>query len=143
MTTMTKKRFKVWDKNNWGEVTWLGSRLDQLIYQAIQLEGRFSLSAYIITTSVPPLLASQQENYSMVKTVTRHRFSKEIAEELIADKGAFAHFYALEKLENKVNETLWRDVLAWLDEMEKPHGRVDTDDERPREEPTNHTDYDS
>jgi hypothetical protein len=50
----------------------------------------------------------------------RHRFSKEIAEELIVEKGAFAHFYCVEKLNSGTqNPELWRDVLAWLDELNK------------------------
>jgi hypothetical protein len=52
----------------------------------------------------------------------RHRFTKEIAEELIATHGAFAHLYVLEELESqrsKVTNTdfMWRDVLTWLDEL--------------------------
>ena len=52
-------------------------------------------------------------------TEPRRRFSKEIAEELLAEKGDFAHFYALEKLEGEraVNVGLWKDVLTWLDEL--------------------------
>lgn len=65
----------------------------------------------------------------MVTTVTRRRFSKEIAEELIAVHGAFAHLHALEKLDGYVSDDLrelwvhddlrelWRDVLVWLDEL--------------------------
>lgn len=56
---------------------------------------------------------------------TRRRFSKEIAEELIATKGAFAHLHALEKLDGYVSDDLrelWRDVLIWLDELEQPNG---------------------
>lgn len=119
---MTKKRFKVWDKNNWGEVTWKNSRLEQLEYQASQLHGRFRLFTYKMTTPIPPNLASQQSNYSMVETVQRHRFSKEIAEELIATHGAFAHLYVLEEMESNRSKALnttpmWRDVLTWLDEL--------------------------
>ena len=53
-------------------------------------------------------------------TTERSRFSKEIAEELIAHYGAFAHLHALEKLETYVSNdmrTIWWDVLAWLDEL--------------------------
>lgn len=53
-------------------------------------------------------------------TERRSRFSKEIAEELIATHGAFAHLHALEKLEDYSSQPmreLWRDVLTWLDEL--------------------------
>lgn len=82
--------------------------------------NRFHMETYIIASPVPPVLAStpkQNEAYTMVNTVTRHRFSKEIAEELIAEKKEFAHLHALEKLEVGHNERLWRDVLIWLDEL--------------------------
>lgn len=65
----------------------------------------------------------------MVTTVTRRRFSKEIAVELIAVHGAFAHLHALEQLDGYVSDDLrelWRDVLVWLDELEQPNGHVDT-----------------
>lgn len=117
---MTKKRFKVWDKNNWGEVTWKDSRLEQLLHQVGQLpNNHLRMTTYKMTTPIPPYLASQQSNYSMVETVKRHRFSKEIAEELIAEHSASAHFYCLEKLEGEhaVNRELWRDVLTWIDEL--------------------------
>jgi hypothetical protein len=49
---------------------------------------------------------------------SRHRMAKEIAEELIAEKGAFAHFYCAEKLANDTQQPrLWRDVLSYLDEL--------------------------
>jgi hypothetical protein len=66
--------------------------------------------------------------------IDRRRFSKEIAEELIAVHGAFAHLHALEQLEGYVSDDLrelWRDVLVWLDELEQPNGgQVDTHIER-------------
>ena len=71
--------------------------------------------------------------YSMNTTPeTRSRFSKEIAEELIATHGAFAHLRALEGLEDKSGmlktEQMWRDVLMWLDELGGNDGRgVDKD----------------
>lgn len=94
--------------------------LDNLIKRAESVDGWHKMKAYSMTTPIPPYLASQQENYSMVQTVTRRRFSKEIAEELLAEKGDFAHFYALEKLESgglTTHTELWRDVLIWLDEL--------------------------
>jgi hypothetical protein len=50
----------------------------------------------------------------------RKRLSQQIAESVIESHGAFAHLYALEKLEEWQSEdlrTLWRDVLTWLDEL--------------------------
>jgi hypothetical protein len=57
--------------------------------------------------------------YSMhITDVSRHRMSKEIAEELLAEKGDGAYFYCVEKLAtNTQNPLMWRDVLTYLDEM--------------------------
>lgn len=53
-----------------------------------------------------------------ITPVSRHRMSKEIAEELIAEKGDGAYFYCVEKLAtNTQNPLMWRDVLTYLDEM--------------------------
>lgn len=49
---------------------------------------------------------------------SRHRMSKEIAEELLAQYGASAYFYCVEKLANDTQQPrLWRDVLSHLDEL--------------------------
>lgn len=49
---------------------------------------------------------------------SRHRMAKEIAEELLAEKGDNAYFYCVEKLANNTTAPrLWRDVLTYLDEM--------------------------
>jgi len=57
----------------------------------------------------------------MTDEVKRCRFSKEVAEELIATHGAFAHLVALGELEStrkSLNtDFMWRDVLTWLDEL--------------------------
>ena len=51
-------------------------------------------------------------------TESRHRMAKEVAEELIADKGEQAYLFCLEKLANDTKAPkLWRDVLTYLDEM--------------------------
>jgi hypothetical protein len=62
--------------------------------------------------------------YTMnVTTESRHRMAKEIAEELIVEHGATAHFYCVEKLANSTAAPkLWRDVLTYLDEIEVKHG---------------------
>ena len=50
-------------------------------------------------------------------TESRHRMSKEIAEDLINEKGDGAYLHCLEKLTNDTsNPRLWRDVLTYLDE---------------------------
>ena len=54
----------------------------------------------------------------------RHYMSKELAEELLAEKGEDAWFYCLEKLANDkvLAKSLWRDVLTHLDELKgKPN----------------------
>ena len=121
---MTKKQHKVVvkDYDPWGNDIWVDSHLEKLIWQATHLpqgDHRFKLTAYVVSTPIPPWVANQQENYGVVTTVTRHRFSKEIAEELIVDKKDFAYLYALEKLETQPEgaKGMWRDVLTWLDEM--------------------------
>lgn len=57
--------------------------------------------------------------YSMhITDVSRHRMSKEIAEELIEEMGDKAYLYCVEKLAtNTQNPRMWRDVLTHLDEM--------------------------
>jgi len=56
-------------------------------------------------------------------TESRHRMSKEIAEDLINEKGEGAYLHCLERLSNNTNSPrLWRDVLTYLDEMKgKPN----------------------
>lgn len=49
---------------------------------------------------------------------SRHRMSKELAEDLLAEMGDNAYFYCVEKLANNTTAPrLWRDVLTYLDEM--------------------------
>ena len=50
---------------------------------------------------------------------TRHRMSKELAQELRATTGDGAYLFCVEKLSgNTENPKLWRDVLTWLTETE-------------------------
>lgn len=88
-----------------------------------------------------------REIASQMKGLTpesRHRMSKEIAEELLAEHGATAYLYCLEKLANDTSAPrLWRDVLSYLDEIGVTDGTVDTDDNRPRGEQANHPTDDS
>ena len=50
---------------------------------------------------------------------SKHRMSKQIAQELLEDYGDSAYLYCVEKLSNNTqNPQLWRDVLTWLDDTE-------------------------
>ena len=52
------------------------------------------------------------------EVIMRHRMSKEIAEELLRDLGDSAFVHVLERIENSAkNPQLWRDVLAWMGEL--------------------------
>lgn len=56
---------------------------------------------------------------SGVTQESKHRMSKEIAQELKEQMGNGAYLYCLERLSNDTqNPQLWRDVLSWLDETE-------------------------
>jgi len=84
--------------------------------------------------------------YAMNITPTsRHRMSKELAEELLAEKGDGAYFYCVEKLaSNTQNPLMWRDVLTYLDEMGGQDERVgSTDNTRQGDEHTQSTRDDS
>lgn len=87
------------------------------------------------------------EHASGMKGLTpqsRHRMAKEIAEELLKEHGAFAHFYCTEKLANDTNAPrLWRDVLSYLDEIGVTDGGLDTDRNGRGQESTHHSDNDS
>jgi len=52
--------------------------------------------------------------------ISRMKFSRQVAEELLHRYGAFAHMHALEALESREQQhsrVLWRDVLTTLDEI--------------------------
>ena len=56
---------------------------------------------------------------------SKHRMSKEIAQELKEQMGDGAYLYCLERLSNNTqNPRLWRDVLSWLDETETNKGET-------------------
>jgi len=67
----------------------------------------------------PTMLQLMENAYKKpITDVSRHRMSKEIAEELTADMGDGAYFFCVEKLaSNTQSPRLWRDVLTCLDEM--------------------------
>jgi hypothetical protein len=75
---------------------------------------------------------------------SRHRMAGEIAKELLAEHGATAHLYCLEKLANNANAPrLWRDVLSYLDEIGVTDGTVGTNRNGRGQESTHHSDNDS
>ena len=119
-------------------------RFNNLVSRAEHMEEKgYHLEEKLTQRSLTVSIAEIASHMS-VTPESRHRMAKEVAEELLKEKGEFAHFYCAEKLANNTSAPrLWRDVLTYLDEMEKPHGRVDTDDDRPRGEQANHTDDDS
>ena len=74
--------------------------------------------------------------------MSRHRMSKELAQELKAQIGDGAYLYCVERLSNNTDHPqLWRDVLAWLDEgvddgtdevaSDKPRPQAESDDYEP------------
>lgn len=75
------------------------------------------LEEHIPQQSLRVTIAESVSNMT-ITTESRHRMAKEIAEELLKEKGEFAHFYCAEKLANNTTAPkLWRDVLTYLDEM--------------------------
>lgn len=55
------------------------------------------------------------------------RFSRQVAETVREQKGAFAYVYVLEQLDKSPvtsNHPLWRDVLIELDELERINDEV-------------------
>jgi len=58
---------------------------------------------------------------------SKHRLSKQIAQELLEDYGDGAYLYCLEKLSNNTGSPqLWRDVLTWLTETETETNKGET-----------------
>lgn len=71
-----------------------------------------------------PFVGMKETAYRLTNiSEKRHRMAKELAEELLAEKGDDAWFYCVEKLAGKTQSPqLWRDVLTYLDEMKgKPN----------------------
>ena len=93
-----------------------------------------------------PFVGIKETAYRLTNIASkRHRMAKELAEELLAEKGDDAYFYCLEKLANNTqNPLLWRDVLTYLDEMGGQDERVgSTDNTRQGDEHTQSTRDDS
>ena len=50
---------------------------------------------------------------------SKHRMAKQLAQELIEQRGDGAYLFCVEKLSNGTEHPqLWRDVLTWLDDTE-------------------------
>lgn len=49
----------------------------------------------------------------------RMRMTLQLAETLLADMGDQAYVYALEKVNERPDNQLWRDTLSWMDELTK------------------------
>ena len=50
---------------------------------------------------------------------SKHRMAKQLAQELIEQRGDNAYLFCVEKLSNGTEHPqLWRDVLTWLDDTE-------------------------
>lgn len=67
-----------------------------------------------------PFMNIKEKAYAMTNIpAQRHRLSKELTEDLLAEKGEDgAYMHCLERLANNTqNPALWRDVLTFLDEM--------------------------
>ena len=84
-------------------------------YKRMHLNNLISRAEYHIDLYVP--LANVAYDTKGITKMSRHRMSKEIAQELKALVGDGAYLYCLERLSNNTDHPqLWRDVLAWLDE---------------------------
>jgi hypothetical protein len=69
-----------------------------------------------------------------LKKMSRHRMSKEIAQELKAQIGDGAYLYCVERLSNNTDHPqLWRDVLAWLDEGVEDVGEGEVASDKPQQ----------
>lgn len=62
----------------------------------------------------------------MTERKDRFRFSAAVADTVRAQHGAFAHLYAVERLEKAQgnDRLLWLDVLAELDELERMNDEI-------------------
>ena len=101
---------------------------NNLVSRAEWMEQRGDHLMEHITATTMKISIAEIASAMSTTTESRHRMAKEIAEELLADKGEQAHLFCLEKLANDTNAPkLWRDVLSFLDEMEvKDGGGMDT-----------------
>ena len=96
---------------------------NNLVSRAEWMEQRGEHLMEHLTATTMKISIAEIASAMSTTTESRHRMAKEIAEELLADKGEQAHLFCLEKLANDTNAPkLWRDVLSFLDEMEVKDG---------------------
>ena len=109
---------------------------NNLVSRAEWMEQRGEHLMEHLTATTMKISIAEIASAMSTTTESRHRMAKEIAEELLADKGEQAHLFCLEKLANDTNAPkLWRDVLSFLDEMEvKDGGGMDNSRHGLREE---------
>lgn len=138
-STTTTKKFRKAKEKWWGNFHRLVAKAELEEWKGKHMSEE-KLTQHSLTVSLAEIASHMN-----VTPQSRHRMAKEIAEELLKEKGEFAHFYCTEKLANNTTAPkLWRDVLTYLDEMEKPNGgTVDTNADRPRDESAHHPKDDS
>jgi hypothetical protein len=109
---------------------------NNLVSRAEWMEQRGDHLMEHLTATTMKISIAEIASHMSTTTESRHRMAKEIAEELLADRGEQAHLFCLEKLANDTNAPkLWRDVLSFLDEMEvKDGGGMDNSRHGLREE---------
>ena len=109
---------------------------NNLVSRAEWMEQRGEHLMEHLTATTMKISIAEIASAMSTTTESRHRMAKEIAEELLVEKGKQAHFFCLEKLSNNTAAPkLWRDVLSFLDEMEvKDGGGMDNSRHGLREE---------
>lgn len=96
---------------------------NNLVSRAEWMEQRGEHLMEHLTATTMKISIAEIASAMSTTTESRHRMAKEIAEELLADKGEQAHLFCLEKLSTNTSAPkLWRDVLSFLDEMEVKDG---------------------
>jgi len=70
-------------------------------------------------------MSYEDKNPSDEKKEDRVRMTKQIAEYLLEQYGPLAYTHALDKVETESQPQMWRDVLAWLDDINKESSNVD------------------
>jgi len=79
----------------------------------------------VTTDSFAMLFADITYRTKGVTKESKHRMSKELAQELRDQMGDNAYLFCVEKLSNGTEQPqLWRDVLTWLTETETTKGET-------------------
>lgn len=87
------------------------------------------MSAFYRRIAFQNLVRASQMSYGTNKpsetdTSNRARMTKQIAEYLLDEHGPLAYTLALDKVETEPHPQMWRDVLAWLDDINKERSNV-------------------